>query len=105
MFAVAAVVSATAPLFVLILFSASNRIWADCGCGERMSTVHDLNKKILKPLLNEFRQGNPEGIKQQLKQLVSPSAPIRLGEPFDEITGPEALWEEVYEPLYSSFRI
>lgn len=68
-----------------------------------MSTVHDLNKKILKPLLNEFRQGNPEGVKQQLKQLVSPSAPIRLGEPFDEITGPEALWEEVYEPLYSSF--
>ncbi len=33
---------------------------------------------------------------------MAPEARIRLGAPFEEMTGPEALWEQVYQPLASA---
>ncbi|WP_209940148.1 ester cyclase [Ruegeria sp. HKCCE4148] len=64
-----------------------------------METIHDQNKVLLQPLRAAFRAGDPQRMQQEILRIFAPNARIRLGYPFDEITGPQELWSRVYRPL------
>ena len=65
-------------------------------------SVHQQNKALLKPLFQALYHGEAMAIEQALARLFHKDAAIRLGAPAGEITGPDALWARVYQPLLES---
>lgn len=64
-----------------------------------MTTVHDHTKAVIAPLRAAFRSGGASGLRGALVDSFAPDAQIRLGHPFDRLTGPAELFDRVYEPL------
>jgi predicted ester cyclase len=65
------------------------------------TSVHDQNKAALGPLRVALRSGDAARIKAALQSVFAPDAVIRLGYPFGERVGPEALFG-VYQDLLQS---
>ncbi|WP_204115985.1 ester cyclase [Shimia biformata] len=62
-------------------------------------SVHDHNKTIVAPLRSAFASCDAAQVRAALLKAFAPDAKIRLGFPFQELAGPEALWTRVYAPL------
>ncbi|MEM9677589.1 MAG: polyketide cyclase [Pseudomonadota bacterium] len=67
-----------------------------------MSDVHARNKARVYELSIALRSGNPATVKRAIFDLFTPDAKIQLGQPFGAMSGPEALWQRVYAPLFAS---
>jgi len=62
-------------------------------------SIHNANKAALAQLLHARRAGHAHAIQQALAETLAPEARLRFCAPFGDITGPAALWDEVYLPL------
>jgi hypothetical protein len=62
-------------------------------------SVHDANKDRVAPLRDALYRGGAEAVRDALFRAFAPDAAIRLGHPFQEVAGPEYLWDRVWEPL------
>lgn len=62
-------------------------------------SVHDANKDRVAPLRDALYHGGADAARQALLRAFAPDASIRLGHPFQEVAGPEDLWDRVWEPL------
>ena len=65
-------------------------------------SVHDENKRLIARLRAALSSADPDSIRRALADHFAPDACIRLGHPFGEITGPDALWAKVYAPLLNA---
>ena len=66
------------------------------------ASVHDENKRLIASLRHALRSGDPTQMRRALHHCFAPDAVIRLGHPFGEMQGPDALWSRVYDPLLSA---
>jgi predicted ester cyclase len=62
-------------------------------------SVHDANKNRVAPLRDALYRGGAEAVRAAISRAFAPDAAIRLGHPFQEVAGPEDLWDRVWEPL------
>jgi predicted ester cyclase len=62
-------------------------------------SVHDANKDRVAPLRDALYRGGAEAVRDALFRAFAPDAAIRFGHPFQEVAGPEDLWDRVWEPL------
>lgn len=69
------------------------------GLGQKGASVHDENKRMIAPLRAALRSSDPDHIRRALDDTFASDAAIRLGYPFDEMTGADALFDRVYAPL------
>ena len=67
-----------------------------------MSDVHARNKARVAAFSAALRSCDPGKVRRAIFDLFSPGAKIRLGQPFGDMTGPGALWERVYAPLFGA---
>ncbi|MEM9715476.1 MAG: ester cyclase [Pseudomonadota bacterium] len=65
-------------------------------------SVHNLNKEGLAPFREAFLTGDPKAKQRAFFNLFAPDAIIRFAHPFDQVTGLEALWDQVYAPLIAA---
>ena len=70
-----------------------------------MSPAHERNKGRAARFSAALRSGNAQQIKQSIHALFAPGARIQMGLPFGQMHGPEALWEQVYEPLLAAMPV
>ncbi|WP_068115927.1 ester cyclase [Tropicimonas marinistellae] len=63
------------------------------------SSIHDANKALIAQLRAAFMACDAVRLQQAIFALFAPDAKIRLGHPFQDVAGPEDLWERVYAPL------
>jgi len=66
---------------------------------------HDLrseNKKIIKPLSQALYNYNEKAVYQAISLVFDANATIQLSYPFETLTGPDSLFEDVYKPLQHS---
>ena len=66
-------------------------------------TRHDRNRMRISELRAALRSGQIEAVREALKEHFAPQATLKLGYPFGELTGPQALWDQVYAQLYVAF--
>ncbi len=62
--------------------------------------VHALNKAALTPLRAAQYDYQPEALQTALQQLFRPDALVHLATPFEDLHGPEGLYQEAYMPLH-----
>lgn len=65
-------------------------------------SVHDDNKAALAALRQVLSSPGAPGLRTALAESFAPDAQIRLGAPFQEVAGPDDLWERVYAPLLAA---
>ena len=65
-------------------------------------TIHDRNKQQVADLRAALRTAEPEVMRAALDAHFAPDAVIRMGHPFGELRGPEALWSSFYAPLLAA---
>ena len=59
-------------------------------------------KKVIAPFAKAASGCSPQMLRQALVQVMSADADIHLCHPFDDLTGPSALFETAYLPLYEA---
>ncbi|MEO0991797.1 MAG: ester cyclase [Pseudomonadota bacterium] len=64
--------------------------------------VHEENKRLIAALRAALGSADPARIRRALADHFAPDAAIRLGHPFGEMRGPDALWSKVYGPLLNA---
>ncbi|MGK2231481.1 MAG: putative ester cyclase [Colwellia sp.] len=57
------------------------------------------NKKLIKPFSESLYNFNEVAVRQAIKQIFSPNAKLQLSFPFETLSGPDRLFEDVYKPL------
>lgn len=62
-------------------------------------SVHDQNKVLVKGLRDALYDCDIEKLRDQLHEVFTPDAEIHLAFPFEDLDGPDALFEQVYVPL------
>ena len=62
-------------------------------------TVHDRNKALIAPLRAALYGGDADALRRAISGAFAADAEIRLGAPFQQVAGPEDLWNRVYAPL------
>lgn len=65
-------------------------------------SIHDDNKARLDPLRAALAGCDAKAVRAALMQAFAPQARIRMGHPIGGLTGPEALWDQVYAPLFAA---
>jgi len=65
-------------------------------------SVHDETKASVAPLRAALSCSDAGRIRAALAEGFAPDARIRLGAPFQDLAGPEALWSQVYAPLLAA---
>ena len=61
--------------------------------------IHAHNKSLIQPLRSALYDINPSTLKSQLAAVLAPDCAVRLAFPFEDLDGPEALYEQAYRPL------
>ncbi len=61
--------------------------------------IHNRNKERIKPLREAFYDIEAPRLLQQLKRVMAADCEIHLAHPFEDLHGPEELFQEVYQPL------
>jgi predicted ester cyclase len=64
--------------------------------------IHNQNKNIIQVFRAALYDLEPTNLKQQLSSVFAPDAKIQLAFPFENVTGPDALFESVYAPLIAA---
>jgi predicted ester cyclase len=64
-----------------------------------MKDIHQENKKTVGRLRAALYDLDPRALRGQLSELFEAEAPIRLAFPFEDLTGPDELYRQVFEPL------
>jgi len=67
-----------------------------------MTIVHDHNKTVVAPLREALQSCDADCVKKAILELFTPDAKIRLCYPYQDVTGPQELWERVYAPLFAA---
>lgn len=70
--------------------------------GARGYTVHDANKRRIAALRTALRSSDAATIRSAFAEHFAPEAAIRLGHPFGDLSGPDALFDTVYAPLLAA---
>jgi hypothetical protein len=61
--------------------------------------IHSRNKNLVQKFRAALYDLEPTNLKQKLSEIFVPEARIQLAFPFENIAGPAAFFEEVYQPL------
>ncbi|MEM6282916.1 MAG: polyketide cyclase [Chloroflexota bacterium] len=64
-----------------------------------MASIHERNKQLIQPLRDALYNIDPERLQSQLRKVFSPEAEIHLAFPFEDLDGPDGLFEQAYRPL------
>ena len=64
--------------------------------------IHNQNKNLIHKLRSALYDCEATRLKAQLIDLFSPEASLHLSFPFETVTGPEALYHTLYQPLLSA---
>jgi len=67
-----------------------------------MSDVHTRHKERIAPLRSAMYDFEPGAVRAALIDLIAPDAVIHMPHPFGDLSGPEALYETCYAPLFRS---
>jgi len=67
-----------------------------------MTDIHQHNKDIISKLRMALYDLNPDTLRDQLKSLFNPDCIIHLAHPFEDLEGPEGLYEKAYAPLINA---
>ncbi|WP_068115924.1 ester cyclase [Tropicimonas marinistellae] len=67
-----------------------------------MSDVHTANKAVLAPLRAAMYDFGEAGVRAALDTVLAPDALVHMCHPFGDVTGPEALYDTCYAPLFAS---
>lgn len=67
-----------------------------------MTDIHSANKAALAPLRRAMTDFDAEGVRAALAALIAPDAVIHMPHPFGDLTGPEALYNACYAPLFAA---
>lgn len=68
------------------------------GTGDR----HTIHKALIAPLRAAMYDFEEQSVRAALEAVVAPHAQIRMAHPLGEITGPDALYETAYAPLFAA---
>lgn len=66
------------------------------------SDVHTANKERIRSLRAAMYDFEDRAVRTALMDLIAPDAVIHMPYPFGDLTGPEALYENCYAPLFAS---
>lgn len=64
--------------------------------------IHTHHKGLIAPLRSAMYDFSEESVRAALADAISTDAVVHLGYPFGDVTGPEALYETGYAPLFKS---
>jgi predicted ester cyclase len=64
--------------------------------------IHNQNKNLIRQLCVALYDLEPANLKQRLSEVFAPDAKIQLAFPFEDIAGPDALFEQVYKPFITA---
>jgi len=64
-----------------------------------MKDIHQQNKKTVSKLRMAMYNLDPATLQSQLEQFFTADCPIHLAHPFEDLKGPEELYQKVYRPL------
>jgi hypothetical protein len=66
------------------------------------SDTHQHNKQLIGKFRAALYDCDPAALRSQLQGLFAPDCEIHLAFPFEDLEGPEALYEQAYKPLLAS---
>ncbi len=67
-------------------------------------TPHDRNRLVVASLRAALRSGEADTLRDAPARAFARDAQIRMGYPLGEMTGPEALWDQVHAPLLAALQ-
>jgi predicted ester cyclase len=67
-----------------------------------MSCVHTENKALIAPLRQALYNFDSEGVRAALRDVIASDAIVHMPFPFGDMTGPDALYDTCYAPLFGS---
>ena len=65
-------------------------------------SVHDRNKALIAPLQAALYDGDADWLRAEIKTIFAPDCAIHLAFPFEDLEGPDALFEIAYGPLIAA---
>lgn len=70
--------------------------------GNTVRDVHTTNKEIIAPLRAAMVDFEPSGVRAALKDVIAPDAVVHMPHPLGDMTGPDALYDRCYAPLFDA---
>ncbi len=67
-----------------------------------MSDIHTANKALIVPLRAAMYDFSEPGVRVALEAMMAPDATCRFAHPLRDMTGPEALYDTAYAPLFEA---
>jgi len=64
--------------------------------------IHQRNKQLVGRLCAALYDCDEAALRSQLREVFAPDAEIHLAFPFEDLDGPDSLYEQVYRPLLSA---
>ena len=65
-------------------------------------TIHHLNKQLINRFRTALYDCNEATLKSQLNEVLAPDCAIHLAFPFEDLDGPDGLYEQAYRPLLAA---
>ena len=65
-------------------------------------STHQANKELIGAFRSAFYDCNPLTLQTQLNEIFASDAAVHLASPFNNLDGPDALFEAAYQPLISA---
>lgn len=67
-----------------------------------MNNIHQRNKRLIGKFCAALYNCDPSTLKDQLRQVFAPDCTVHLAFPFEDLAGPDGLFEKAYGPLLTA---